>query len=700
MLVPLAEAQSIAKAVEGKRITLEAKAQTADKLLATLGQKLGLTLEATPQTKSSILILRLQDAPADQVLEKIAYTISASWRREGPGYRLVRDAGQTLAMRQKEEAQEAESYRKAQVKLAEELTKQGVFGPTEAKALAKEFTGAVQKTNNQEFNAAQWQRMNALEKRGPANRLIKRMLLTLNPRDLAAIEARTKVVLSSRPNKMQFPLDRRALAAIDQYVREQNTWAEAAATVPTESDDENAMWESGLRVRKSLPEPPDKVLLTISRYSAMGSVQFEVLLADATGKIITRATDSLDTMSEQYQGIGQEKPKPDDPVIELSAESKEFAAMLRGSFARQGGKVQMSPELRAKLLQPEEHDPLSFVSSDIMLGIGKAKNVNLIVEGGDLDIILANPEGSGFTLNRSLALAGIFHEMEEKDGFLIMKQKNPIRSARFTIDRKLLGMYLRTIDKQGSINLEQKAEYAYRSKVEDFGIEMFLAQLIQGTSELEFSDDRLTLQLYGSLSRQQRQVALGEGLAIRSLLPEQRTLINRLVFGMNSNLNVEYTDGQMDQSYYNGLKRETTEALPEGIPLHAVLKMTDTSDEVLISGPKVTSQYTMPGRPMTPQDFAWQSFAQERPDLFPWMQDEYQQMDLSSLSGGLRRTIELSVKLTEKLSMSRNLTDTTKKGKASLSTMSKDFQDKVAAAIKNYRESYKDRTGGGLPRLQ
>ncbi len=87
-------ASSAVNAQQGKLVTLEMRAKPFSRPLPELSKAIGTTLLDSPQTAKDVLLIKVKDVPAAELLDHIASTLNATWKQEGASLRLVRTTEQ------------------------------------------------------------------------------------------------------------------------------------------------------------------------------------------------------------------------------------------------------------------------------------------------------------------------------------------------------------------------------------------------------------------------------------------------------------------------------------------------------------------------------------------------------------------------------------------------------------------------------
>jgi hypothetical protein len=146
-------------------------------------------------------------------------------------------------------------------------------------------------------------------------------------------------------------------------------------------------------------------------------------------------------------------------------------------------------------------------------------------------------------------------------------------------------------------------------------------------------------------------------------------------------------------AFYNGILREPTEALPNGIPANGILRVIDQTTEAAFSTPKSSSQFArFDEQSFTADDLAWQMFMHSRTDLFPGMDGNDFQPNLDELAMGRRRNMTFTFQFTPMISMLESLEETTKspgRGTA-FPNLPKAFVNQVQERIDSISKSYQN----------
>lgn len=323
------------------KVTYTTGAVSAKKAIAELAQKSGAKIACSAAMANEVLILRLQDAPMDQVMAQIAAVTSGTWTKEGDTSYLVANGGGRTAEANRALQHFAAKIGTALKKQQETLAKRGPSSADQGSAM---------------FAAM-----------GAGEASMVKLALAIGVNQLAAVPDGGRVVYSSNPTRMQRPLPGGADAIVAEFVTEYNKRAAIAKQdepAKTAADEQmSALMELfGNRMRKPKPitSPPAKALVIATRRGMFFGFTLELKLYDASGTILATTSSPVVTdMPFDPQALIRPTapPKSEGQEIQLSALSKELYSANRSFGAMSAGNVKFSKELMDALKDPVERDP-------------------------------------------------------------------------------------------------------------------------------------------------------------------------------------------------------------------------------------------------------------------------------------------------------------------------------------------------------
>lgn len=674
-----------------QRVSVRQQAARLPNALENLSQETGVRLEAAPFFANDVVMVTVRDRPLKDVLDKIAEVVSGEWRVvEG-----VRVLGRNQAKLQEEERRSLEqriaSVRTAQAKAAELLAAPYTFDSLQDALLRRDD---IEKRGGESLTTDQYMALQRIASLGPVQRAALRLFVTLDPKVVGGLPPRGRVVFSTSPTAMQRQLTGSAIAR--KLLEEQALWA----------DVHQSGAHSDTRIFFGPTEAPTrpftrgiaKFRITAERthWSDIPSVTFSVVAED--GRVM--AHTSIDLWSLTYTKPAEQPTTPSQPnePIPLSDSAKEFLEFALKRSGSPGASATYNPVpagLRERLLNPERHDPLSFLISEALQFMVDRREIDFVgLIPDNLAVSVGMREGDTRITTAMLGrrIGRLLHE-DETEKWLTLRPADPYRERSMRIDRAALGELLRSVAQHGRMTLDAAAAFVLKSAPPSYGWIRLASAMIEPSGEYDFwqRGDVDALRLYGTLSAQQRQLlASGGRLAISTLAPVQMELIRKLTFGADAQLNrggasveVEVTEGE-----YLGPSTEVTEVLPRGIPNDAFLTLASDESTVLYSFDSKEDNPYSAGYEL--DAIASQLFFRSRPDLFPWISDF---PDLELFRAAKRVQWNLKVQFTEEAFAHYELTDDamlTKGLPVRRDKLPADIERQIQMHIKKLEDVYKD----------
>lgn len=531
------------------KVTYSTVAVPMKRALAELSDRVGVRLEASPELAREPLILDVHDVELKELEQRIADTCLAEWQKDKDVLRLVRTPRFRKELEAKEFKFDVESAQVLLDSVNAYLAKHPAFGPKEAREHADRVALALTKDPESESNPGQdYRRIQKVSQDGPLYILYRRLLACFTANDLAQLPIEERVVYSFQPTPLQRPFPAGASKVLADFNASWAAWTQAARDKHLErfinrdrGIETNMMYL--LQAAEKDPVPVSKVLLSVNRtlYDPVGNVR--LMIADQNGKILI---ETYGSPMEQVYVEQQTKPRPQLPPgapIQFSALTREWSeayskVSLRGPDDLPKP-VPVSAELRSRLLDPEHYDPLSFAASEALLATAKA-------EGKQLAAYLTDDMGSALEdlPNRTKPDTSIVRtrlntldgcDIQDSDGWLTVRPRRPLRCLHMREDRKALGAFLRTIDKEGRKTLDSEAAYvaSFQSDAVDnftLGQERELALFPTPWTETA-NRSRQALWFHGSMSIGQRAQLQQGAVRFDMLEPKQQATVIRILKG-------------------------------------------------------------------------------------------------------------------------------------------------------------------------
>lgn len=482
----------------------------------------------------------------------------------------------------------------------------------------------------------------------PNQRLVMGLLEAIGPDALANIGGGERVVYSTNPNRMQQPLDPN-LPAVSQYVQDEKVWNQAVSMVPKVQLDSQALGAMGPAgamdpqimdsFMSSYLKGPDSIgKIDLSIKNDAGTLTATLNVLDTQGKLGDTIPDVLDPsgvdMTDPAEIFKLMKPQ-DQPAdadkyqIPLSAEARAFqgtqaAISLPGvppqalkAMRRMAGgfgamlfnkSFNLPAGMRAELLQPDQHDPLSWDVSELANGLAEHESSSLVamLPDSELDIF----QGDGVTASR------IESDLDQAPDLGIVRGPDwiqitpldPDSLLHHRVDRKDLARLLNSLNagKGGAMDLLGAYFLAHPHDDDAISSRYLSACGLQPPSGILGAPSKVTCELYAAIDGTTRERLLGgEKLHVADLgLSFGKALADFVYSGNPMAFMPDFTaalpgqaggDEHPDQALptdaasqtidpdammasVRGMFSEPTENFPNGIPSEGLVELTETSE--------------------------------------------------------------------------------------------------------------------------
>lgn len=667
-------------------------------ILAELSKATDIGLEAAPQTIHEVLAVRLNNVSLQEAMTQIAWAVDGGWKQVGNSYRLVRTAEQ-----QREEERLLLEGRARKFKAMLDAHRAALaaapeFNQDVAAKLATEVQAVIRSFNPQDRESNAWQRGRNLDLKGPGGRALDRLSLLFDPYELATMPSQVNVVYSSDPTPTQRPLGEKGLAALKQYIQEQEIWA-TEATRRQIHDPKYGQSTYLLGALTGNTEPLNdrvgKVLFIVSKRAADQAPQLLLRVTDTGGKLITDVSESL----SYSEAANLETPPKLPPSITKMEVPPAVIAFQKGWESRNA--LPASSDLREKISQPEKFDTLGLGAGALLLAIAEKQKLSMVIDLSDELVDSASSLPEIAIESYLLGLTDELVDQKEVSGWLLMRPKWPSEARALQIDRSALGNYLRKLVANGKVTLDEQAEFYVHCPEDAPGtIKRLSEALIVGKSD-EYFDENL-LRLYGSMSPEQRLGAQKDGIPYSSLTPHQVHIVKKMLYSPSFRLRFEpQNPGAPDtltkyELHDRGILREITEALPNGPAGESRLKLSSTDSEAVQCQPSGAEGYS--NEYFSSNEYAYRRLIHEKPELFPGMQGMVNGINLDRIRFGTQATLTLSCQFTPELSLRSSVQFYDPKAKefTSYSDLPESFRTNVETRMAELRKMFATRRSGGI----
>lgn len=564
------------------RITYETRAVPLVRVLDELSPKLGRDLRCEGPLRSAPIVVSVTDVESADLLAKIAEVVGAEWHKEN-NYELL---AQTPAQKRREEqaslAAQVDLVRRAIAPAARDL--QPKFEAGDAEGLFNTLSTLSTRLAEDRGNIGLHQAYEAQKLRGPLNRALIRLVLTIPFEEIARAGERT--VFTLKPTPRQRPFGPGADKILAELVAEQTLWSDTLARLDPDS---RKRGESvGEPFSQRSPAIATGNLRVILSRRIPGTLLFNLVMDGdplAAGWPRTQWRARPPELDRTYDTLQAVRPAGGQ-AIALSPLSRALADQFR-SFGG-GSRMPLSAELKEWLTDPVLHEPLELLPSECLQALAAERGKPLVAWVPDAQLLLlASAAVQGpisletYEQIVSADLGGM--KIREEAGWVLAAPIDPAGARREFTDRKAMKQFAQSIDAKGRVRLLDFARYAASitsSRYENLGL-LSMMFLDPAASSVLDQTDWAALKIYGSLSDLQlRDLANGGGLRVDRTTPAQRGFLEEYAFGSGINRARVLTPNSFRTE---GTELEPTVVLAGGLPLDSVLTLAVASSPAIFA---------------------------------------------------------------------------------------------------------------------
>lgn len=576
----------------------EAGATSVAAVVAKLGEQTHTKMKASPKVGAEIVFVRTKGVKLEELKGKLAEAIYGSWTTDGDTLVLTRQPADERAIWARHVALRRK-YLDSELERIQKL----VAVPFDASGLAKGLQ-ALGKEEPRDPAAARkrHQQESTLFAKGPASRLLYRLLLACNPDDLAGIGPYSRTVFRLNPTAMQkgFSPAKYGQALAD-FAKEQRDWKDEAALANFGTDRGSSV-VSDPRIQLdygdlSQAEPG----LDISR-SEMAAL-FSANLMGEPGQFGRRVMSqaSLADPSRKFLDAMIASPPAgrEDPVVALSPHSQEFLRMLKVTFMRGEGEP-LSEKSLELLLHPDEIDPLSFGTNEVLRLYGETEKVNVVAAIPDsaLGVLWFNAQESSLKLYQGLnaILRSGTVDLKEGAGWAVFTHGDPYETPASFTPRGPMTAFMKSLVAKGRLDLRDYARFAFQSgRVARTGLsEYYMAFFDRSALGALDRTDWNGLSLYGSFNETlQKGLDEGKRIPIGPMTAAQKAVIRRVAYAGEIQSETQQGDGS---AMLTNPTVEPTEAFAAGLPATGVVTARTKSTPTVVAYGKAANGKVRPLR--------------------------------------------------------------------------------------------------------
>ena len=473
---------------------------------------------------------------------------------------------------------------------------------------------------------------------------------------------------------MEVPLNLELGAAANAFVAEQGIYADVMATVP-EPDRHiiGQLYQRGAFSGDPVKRAPAKLNIVVSRLDdSPDGFHIELQMYDAARMRVATSQHTIQ-VDPEFPSEKELMADPNEQKLTISPDDITLMQVLGSTLGGKAAKVTVLPDpIRARLLRPDQNEPLATFASSLLIGTADTKHLNLVADLPDAYVILgATPGFTGLPtatsilkLTRALppSIGPVF--IDDKWLEIAGGQAAPGAIMGHRANREELGQ-LFTSAVGGALPIPALARSAFVGDgVPDDFMFLLLGPLLFPGSEVNGADRWRTLKLIGSLIHRQADAPLKSGhISFSALDPDSLAQLENIVF-------FQEPDG------FNGPRRaagvwdadEPCELLPNGLPRDGYIDVAITDQAAVFSSGPHPQQ-------INANQLAYNVLMQEHPDRFGGGTPNYTLT--SKFRTGTLRQYHLTLRLADGMNKDMQVDERHmgSGGELSFSELSKEFRD-------------------------
>lgn len=577
---------AVVSSSQNQAIHFEAKGMSVQSTLESLSQATGTTLKANGPLGQQIVFVKVDGVKPEDLKRRLADVLGATWMpKDGVEY-LTRTPAQENAIWTRHV-----ELRGKLVQVSLEQARKQVAQPFSGADLARGLVALKPSDNNADRAQANLRHRTekALFDQAPTARLLNRLILACDPKDLAAVGPFERRIFCLKPTRMQRGINAKAFqTALAAFAKEQAEWVDAASKVGFPEDPSGRMVSDPRTQIEYTAKDMEDVQLEVKRGEMVSLFMVNLKAAHPShSRSIFCQVSFADPGRTFMNSMMDAKPAPEsDPVVPLSEESEEFQKRLTGTFMSQDS-LALSPRMLQMLLNVDQRDPLAWTPSDAFASYADFKKLNVVgVLPDDAVSLGAFVAGQGKLRTEQFvrALTGYGSiTLTEADGWATFAPADEWEASTAFTPRKPLAKLIKAVNDKGRLDVHDYARFAFESRLLNRGTlpMMFLGMYdrsILGSSDQTSWDG---LRLYGSFAPiAQQDLEGGRQFAFGGLSGEQRKIVERIVYG-DMIQSEERLDGSTAQLNHEPV--EPTEAYPNGLPAGGFVTAKTKSVSVIVA---------------------------------------------------------------------------------------------------------------------
>jgi hypothetical protein len=547
-----------------RTVTLSHASGNSSAVVRVLGEQIGEEIRVAGSVKQDYFMVRLQDVPAQEAIDKIAETLNATWVRRDGVLTLTRTDEQDREDFEQEQALVIEGFQEA-------LDDNRIKGPYGVAEAAEGLERLIPLSGDQ--LDSNYLAIRDLRKQSPIWRLLVRVAAELGAEGLAELSLYETVQYAASPGPRQRSLV--GSRALKLYEDETKSHMSAIRSTDVLRRLKGQRLDSAL-VGAYRDGPPDPASITVTMMRGEEWVTISTNLSD-------RAILNLRLLGPNGEGLPDELTASPQ-VIEPSDLVANITTNLRALHSRDERYRREPLKYRDYASDPTEHELIGLYTSEWILEDAASKGLNVIGLLSDslfYNCLLMNFNGAtAGELWSSYCSSGSSHEASVEGNWLtiVPRKRASVRANR--VDRGLVKQFIDQYEREGMLTIDSVSKIAASS--EDGGGRMtagLIAAYATGEPAFDglgFGSDIGLLRLYHFMNLADKQKAQRGAAALRYPNADAKVNeeLNKFIFAGYRGIRSEpikdhWTVGPTGFGYAES--GSTDEQLRDGIPRNSMV---------------------------------------------------------------------------------------------------------------------------------
>ena len=629
---------ALTAAQEQPKVTLTMAATKTSNVAAEIKKQTGVSIVCNPTVADIPILVSVTDVPLDQLLQKIAAATGGEIFPQGEnGFLISKSDKLRTEQANKERCWVIAAFERAKAKIEKSDLPNRWDRQTMDDLVAKAQAAREQIANRlstipRSPGSQITMYDSSMASSTPSSGAARRALDLLPASVLASVMPGDRIVYSTLPNRMQRRMPINVQDIVADFVYNHNLLAQSAPQLkPMEGVNIIGGLSAGERIAGVV-----ETHLVLSRGFRSSTVQIEIKFADQRGIFVGQGTTSV---TPEYTPV-QPATSGEGKQIELSELSRQMAVIMAQELAEPttdrmvfrmasldgaGGAFvsvdsgdnqpkQFPDELLNVFVNPDRTDPCSLYVSECFIQAARAEGKDLVATFPDSVVRdMARVLVKGVITHKAVLASSPAMGLDttvEGDWMLVTPTwANSARETRF--DRTEAARLFRSINGRGFATLEELADYSFFLTIglPDRTLDMVYLTLINKEVGDQLSQYAMMsldlLRLYGALPDATKRQA-GDEVAeqFRRLSPQAKALAERAYYARATGFSMpaipggaagrasvvmmqqEVTSGGPAMPPANSVLTEPTEALPNGLPAEALIRLQRTVSEGVYASTK------------------------------------------------------------------------------------------------------------------